>query len=217
MHAKKEELGTLERVNRGLRFDSSILLSAAARAAAGFRTLFNLPESIALLRGHRDHLPYWRLVLQHGIEGNLQSLLDEQVHILMESLGVVEQSVAERTDAIARELEDALSIRTAQLRVDDIQVDRESKSLKIHPFNNRCRFALRFGDLKDDNDATLARADVVRTAFNSPFRPFILASTSIGQEGLDFHTWCHAVVHWNLVWSKNLSVSRYQHVSTYCR
>ena len=30
------------------------------------------------------------------------------------------------------------------------------------------------------------------------FRPFILASTSIGQEGLDFHTWCHAVVHWNL-------------------
>ncbi|MFA5603128.1 MAG: helicase-related protein, partial [Bacilli bacterium] len=22
--------------------------------------------------------------------------------------------------------------------------------------------------------------------------------TSIGQEGLDFHTWCHAVVHWNL-------------------
>ena len=23
-------------------------------------------------------------------------------------------------------------------------------------------------------------------------------STSIGQEGLDFHTYCHAVVHWNL-------------------
>jgi hypothetical protein len=26
----------------------------------------------------------------------------------------------------------------------------------------------------------------------------VLATTSIGQEGLDFHTWCHAVVHWNL-------------------
>jgi hypothetical protein len=36
------------------------------------------------------------------------------------------------------------------------------------------------------------------TGFNSRFRPFILASTSIGQEGLDFHTWCHAVVHLNL-------------------
>jgi hypothetical protein len=38
----------------------------------------------------------------------------------------------------------------------------------------------------------------VRQAFNSPFRPFILASTSIGQEGLDFHPYCHAVYHWNL-------------------
>ena len=26
----------------------------------------------------------------------------------------------------------------------------------------------------------------------------MLASTSIGQEGLDFHSYCHAVVHWNL-------------------
>lgn len=38
----------------------------------------------------------------------------------------------------------------------------------------------------------------MRNAFNSPFWPFILASTSIGQEGLDFHLYCHAVYHWNL-------------------
>jgi hypothetical protein len=38
----------------------------------------------------------------------------------------------------------------------------------------------------------------VRTAFNSPFRPFVLATTSIGQEGLDFHQYCHEVYHWNL-------------------
>ncbi len=35
-------------------------------------------------------------------------------------------------------------------------------------------------------------------AFNSPFWPFVLASTSIGQEGLDFHRYCRRVVHWNL-------------------
>ncbi|MEA3275971.1 MAG: helicase-related protein [Pseudomonadota bacterium] len=40
--------------------------------------------------------------------------------------------------------------------------------------------------------------DSVRAAFNSPFRPFVLTSTSIGQEGLDFHPWCHRLVHWNL-------------------
>ncbi len=32
----------------------------------------------------------------------------------------------------------------------------------------------------------------------SPVRPFILATTSVGQEGLDFHPYCHAVYHWNL-------------------
>ena len=38
----------------------------------------------------------------------------------------------------------------------------------------------------------------MRSAFNSPFWPFVLTSTSVGQEGLDFHQYCHAVVHWNL-------------------
>ena len=40
--------------------------------------------------------------------------------------------------------------------------------------------------------------DLVRDAFNSPFWPFVLGTTSVGQEGLDFHRYCHAVVHWNL-------------------
>ena len=26
----------------------------------------------------------------------------------------------------------------------------------------------------------------------------MLATTSVGQEGIDFHWWCHSVVHWNL-------------------
>ncbi len=34
--------------------------------------------------------------------------------------------------------------------------------------------------------------------YNSPFRPFLLTSTSTGQEGLDFYPWCHRLVHWNL-------------------
>jgi uncharacterized membrane protein YkvA (DUF1232 family) len=42
------------------------------------------------------------------------------------------------------------------------------------------------------------RKSVVREAFNSPFWPFILATTSVGQEGLDFHLYCRDVLHWNL-------------------
>ena len=38
----------------------------------------------------------------------------------------------------------------------------------------------------------------MRAAFNSPFWPLVLVTSSVGQEGLDFHQYCHAVVHWNL-------------------
>ncbi|WP_131733481.1 helicase-related protein [Gordonia paraffinivorans] len=37
----------------------------------------------------------------------------------------------------------------------------------------------------------------IRRSFNSPFWPFVLASTSVGQEGIDFHWWCSAITHWN--------------------
>jgi hypothetical protein len=51
--------------------------------------------------------------------------------------------------------------------------------------------------VKDDAGKDLLR-DQIRRAFNSPFWPFVLVTTSIGQEGLDFHRYCSDVVHWNL-------------------
>ena len=98
---------------------------------------------------------------------------------------------------VAEAMAEALSLRTAPISADDIGVSRSGK-LRMKRFRFRTRYALRFGDLRDDQDQTLARAGTVRAAFNSPFRPFILSSTSVGQEGLDFHPYCHAVYHWNL-------------------
>ncbi|MFC3053800.1 DEAD/DEAH box helicase [Kordiimonas pumila] len=188
-------LRALRRIAVGLEIDSPALLSAAARIAAGFRSLFNMPETIAMLRGAGEET-YWRLTLQYGIDGNLQAVLDEYVHVLRESLGLQEHSEQEQVAAIADCIQSVLSLRTAQLRIDEIKSCGEA--FVVDDFNTRCRFALRFGDIRDDNSQALVRADSVRDAFNSPFRPFVLASTSIGQEGLDFHTWCHAIVHWNL-------------------
>lgn len=188
-------LRALRRIAGGLEIDNSTLLSAAARIASGFRSLFNMPETIAMLRGAGEET-YWRLTLQYGIDGNLQAVLDEYVHVLRESLGLQEHSQQEQVAAIAECIQSVLSLRTAQIRIDEIKSGGEG--FVVDDFNTRCRFALRFGDIRDDNNQALVRADSVRDAFNSPFRPFVLASTSIGQEGLDFHTWCHAVVHWNL-------------------
>ncbi|RYF49465.1 MAG: helicase, partial [Cytophagaceae bacterium] len=38
----------------------------------------------------------------------------------------------------------------------------------------------------------------LRKAFNSPFWPHVLCTTSVGQEGLDFHLWCSRIVHWDI-------------------
>ena len=188
-------LRALRRIGDGLDISDPNLLSAAARVASGFRSLFNMPETIAMLRGSGEDT-YWRLTLQYAIDGNLQAVLDEYVHVLKESLGLQEHSPSEQIAGIAKSIQSVLSLRTAQIRIDEIKASGDG--FAINAFNTRCRFALRFGDIRDDNNQALVRADSLRDAFNSPFRPFVLASTSIGQEGLDFHTWCHAVVHWNL-------------------
>ncbi len=191
-------LRALHRIAPELDWDHPDLLTAAAKISGGFRTLFNLAETVGMLRSTTKEKSYWKIVLGYCLDGNLQALLDEQVHTLRESLGVMNCPAVKRVQKIAEALEESLSIRPGRLYVDQIFADPEHPKIQLETFNLRTRFALRFGDLQGEKESKVARVGAVRTAFNSPFRPFVLASTSIGQEGLDFHTWCHAVVHWNL-------------------
>lgn len=165
-------------------------LDGAARVANGFRTLFNLSDTITLIR--KDELFYWESVLDYCINGNLQAVMDEYLHILREALGLFETPVDEAVMKLSQEIAAAVSIKTVSLSFD------EFKQGEINSRGLRCRFALRFGDAKNAYEQGETRSDQVRSAFNSPFRPFILATTSIGQEGLDFHQYCHEVYHWNL-------------------
>ncbi|MBI3261789.1 MAG: hypothetical protein HYZ58_01395 [Acidobacteria bacterium] len=89
-----------------------------------------------------------------------------------------------------------MQLRTANVGVDAITVNADGITLTDKRM--RARFAARFGARQADEGAGAIRQDDVRAAFNSPFWPFVLCSTSVGQEGLDFHLYCHAVVHWNL-------------------
>jgi hypothetical protein len=174
-------------------------LAAGAKIALGFRSLFNIPDSITLLRSLRpsDDTRYWENVLDYCVDGSLQSVMDEYVHILREALGLIDTPVAVAVKYLADEIHSAVSIRTVNLDFDEIKLGTVLKRIDLEPHSLRCRFALRFGEGRDE-EGTETRADQVRSAFNSPFRPFILATTSIGQEGLDFHQYCHAVYHWNL-------------------
>lgn len=61
-----------------------------------------------------------------------------------------------------------------------------------------CHYAVALSNQRASDEQGVGRTRNVRDAFNSPFWPFMLNSTSIGQEGLDFHWYCSRVVHWNL-------------------
>jgi hypothetical protein len=187
-------LRALQRVCNG-RSDLPILLGAG-RVGDGMRSLYNQSDSMRILRAD-DVAKYWTLCAAHGVAGNLQALLDEHAHTLTESLGLQETAPDVRAEKISVAMRDGLTIRTANVFADHHELDYDGNMCTSETISFRTRFALRFGDLKNA-DNTVQRADAVRTAFNSPFRPFVLASTSVGQEGLDFHTWCHHVVHWNL-------------------
>ena len=172
------------------------LLYASFRIGNSFRTIFNSPEVVSMIGKLVSGRTYLRKTLKYAMDGNLQSLLDEYVHMLSDTPNMRLKTEDKRFKAIAEMLQSVLSIRSAQISVDDFEV--QGGNVKISDFPIRTRFALRYSDFKEDKESTITRATTVKDAFNSPFRPFMLASTSVGQEGLDFHVWCHAIIHWNL-------------------
>lgn len=160
---------------------------AAAVLASGMRSLFNRPEAMLLLGRIDNSGSYWRSVLRYCAAGNLQAVLDEYIHHLANAEGT-----ADMTDkalmGLARRARDALALRVSPYQA----FDPKRRSGRVQFAG---RFALRYGNKKQTED--LVRQPLVRNAFNSPFWPHVLATTSIGQEGIDLHWWCRAVVHWN--------------------
>ena len=176
----------------------------AVRIAEAFWHLFNRPAVIKLLRQLAtdsavagEEATYWRLVQRYCQQGNLQAVLDEQWHMLWDQESWSENADNERTAArCVRKLVEVVNPLRARVHAQFLQV-QGGESVETDAIRVRTVFALRFGHTRTDDGAPISQ-DAVRAAFNSPFRPFVLASTSIGQEGLDFHPWCHRLIHWNL-------------------
>ena len=178
----------------------SALRRGAFHIARGFQTLFNQGEATAAVQlqypGRKR--VYWNQALDYCIDGNLQALLDEQLHFEADGLSLFEGTATEKLEKAAKAVHASLTLRRASIEVRGLERRRRGKSREdVDAVRLRCRHALRFAEIKEA-DGAVSRLDAVRAAFNSPFRPFLLASTAVGQEGLDFHPWCHAVVHWNL-------------------
>ena len=187
-------LRALERVAPGA--DEQVLRNSAARVSWSLRSLFNIPESMHLVRSLVGGERYWRSVLDYSAGGCLQSVLDEYVHLLKEFKGDPDRTAR----GVSEMLGAAIGVQAASVAVDHYSFGNAEQENPIYTDRGRLRsrFALRFGDGQSDGGDEMTRASQVREAFNSPFWPFVVATTSVGQEGLDFHPYCHAVVHWNL-------------------
>ena len=164
-----------------------------------FRDFYNRPETIAAIDySTKRDIPFWRAVLEYNTNGCLQAVVDEYLSILFESVPENKRevdpfdSLAERIDEVFEKFKNGLLIQTSNLSVDSYQSFVKKEKIKM-----RSHYAVGFYDLKE-SDGSILRKESVQESFNSPFRPFVLATTSIGQEGLDFHQYCRKVLHWNL-------------------
>ena len=190
-------LRALSRITSTPPTDVGLKMQAMA-AAHAFRSLFRAPTSEGLLRNlYRPEVsggdgPYWRRVLAYAIEGGLPAVLDEFFHVIRDS-GRFEGDAADLVSTLIQ----ALHLATRPLAISEWAENGAGVQRRTYPM--RQHLARRYA-----NDGSAAdqqanqRLDDVRASFNSPFWPFVLGTTSIGQEGLDFHWYCHAVVHWNL-------------------
>jgi hypothetical protein len=179
--------------------DSHELISAAGRLGWGMRTLLNRPDAIAVVRSRSKRRKpkaadaYWREALHYSCQGGMQGMLDEYLPLIAEDVAQPRKSAGWHATRVSERAAQAMELQSLRVEVDDPDAGRR-------PFRTRSltsRFAAAFGTAATEQDESI-HPEMVRQAFNSPFWPWVLATTSVGQEGLDFHRYCRTIVHWNV-------------------
>ncbi|WP_017903490.1 C-terminal helicase domain-containing protein [Pseudomonas asplenii] len=130
-------------------------------------------------------------VMTAMLDGGFESLLDE--HFWLRA-----QALPKGSSELVQDLRASLGLRAGSFSFHSLSA--EGGKIAV-----RCHVAVPFGNAEaepalgaDGATAQPARPDEVRQSFNTPFWPYVLATTSVGQEGLDFHPWCSRVLHWDL-------------------
>ena len=147
-----------------------------------FTSLFNLRQSAGIMdllyKGRES--AYFEDVFDYCVMGNMQAGIDEYIHMIDETGSDVHGIVD--------------TIYNSFVGVSLIEYMTYGKECK---HRLRTHYSLAYTNKKVD-EKNVSHAINVRQAFNSPFYPFVLTTTSIGQEGLDFHWYCRKIMHWNI-------------------
>lgn len=165
--------------------------------AQAFIRYLNTSEKTAIIElateSKRQAQAHWQDVLTYCKQGNLQATLDEYVHYLTNG------DSKKLNEDLADTIQTALELRTTNYTIDTFprfksRVQKMQSSDKEVTMRSHYATAFAQGTGEKGQD----RKENLQCSFNSPFWPFVLASTSIGQEGLDFHPYCRKIMHWNL-------------------
>ena len=179
-------------------------VTGATQIANEFLNYFNSTEATAVVeliynRKHNKDNAHWQDVLKYCKDGCFQAMYDEYVHMVKNNVSV--SGKADINSKIHDVILSSMRLHAVPYEVDTFQAFRE-RTQGINPKNRGMRMRAHYGVgfVGGDTDTVknAARKDNIRGAFNSPLRPFVLATTSIGQEGLDFHYYCRRIMHWNL-------------------
>ncbi|WP_085507156.1 DEAD/DEAH box helicase [Thalassobacillus devorans] len=179
-------------------------LPYAVRLAKTLIDRMNTQEAIAVVEleygKKKSRTVHWQNLLKYNIDGNIQAMMDEYAHMLIEEAGLSYVDRHKRYKGLVKLMIAALDTHTATYNVDTYESFKRraqghsgtNQAMKI-----RTNYAVGFADKRNEETAHKRKKNV-RLAFNSPFRPFVLTTTSVGQEGLDFHYYCRKITHWNL-------------------
>ena len=178
----------------------------AALIAGAFWRLFNRPAVIALLRqlapatAALEESAYWRLVLRYCRQGNLQAVLDEQWHMLWDQeswsddAGADEDSREVRPEARPGRAPDPCSCPRRVLPGSTRRI-RSNRRTRGTARSHRVRPALR----PQPHGRRRAHQPGRRPSrVQQPVSALRARQHVNWAEGLDFHPWCHRLIHWNL-------------------
>jgi hypothetical protein len=161
------------------------------------RNYFNKQIVQTVVRSHpcRER-SYGSRVLDYCGRAHFQAMLDEYSYLLR--MALPQEQPDKLPQAFLLQVGRVLGMGTGS---PSVNVLTRGGRIRHRPSPRPAHFAVAFGD--DVSTDTLkvggrTRKTAMREAFNSPFWPFVLATTSVGQEGLDFHLYCRDVLHWNL-------------------
>jgi hypothetical protein len=144
----------------------------------------------------------WHRVLRYSVENHFQQVIDEYFYLL--SSDNFEEFISrsypyqtyEKTKNLLFQVSSALSVRSTSPQLKTWS--KKGTGVSETPIRVRRHYVQAYMETSGNEEDNGVKKEHLRDAFNSPFWPFILVTTSVGQEGLDFHRYCRDVVHWNL-------------------